>query len=106
MSKARLIITAVVVEGRSPSEVARTYGVARSWVYVLVDRYRAEGDAAFEPRSRVSLRINGQMHHIGLGRTLDGTRVIMLIDHPNIRIIHATTGEIIHVDGGYHAIGA
>jgi transposase InsO family protein len=47
-----LIITAVVVEGRSPSEVARTYGVARSWVYKLVARYRAEGDAAFEPRSR------------------------------------------------------
>lgn len=52
MSKARLIITAVVVEGRSPSEVARTYGVARSWVYALVARYRAEGEAAFEPRSR------------------------------------------------------
>jgi transposase InsO family protein len=52
VSKARLIITAVVVEGRSPSEVARTYGVARSWVYALVARYRAEGEAAFEPRSR------------------------------------------------------
>ena len=52
MSKARLIITAVIVERRSPSEVARTYGVARSWVYELVNRYRAEGDAAFEPRSR------------------------------------------------------
>ena len=52
MSKARLIITAVMVEGRSPSEVARTYGVARSWVYTLLDRYRTEGDAAFEPRSR------------------------------------------------------
>ena len=52
MSKARLIITAVVVENRSPSEVAKTYGVARSWVYKLVARYRAEGDSAFEPRSR------------------------------------------------------
>ena len=52
MSKARLIITAVVVEGRSPSEVARAYGVARSWVHALVARYRAEGDTAFEPRSR------------------------------------------------------
>ena len=52
MSKARLIITAVVVERRSPSEVAKTYGVARSWVYTLVARYRAEGDSAFEPRSR------------------------------------------------------
>lgn len=52
MSKARLVITAVVLEGRSPSEVARTYRVARSWVYTLVARYRAEGDAAFESRSR------------------------------------------------------
>lgn len=52
MSKARLVITAVVVEGRSPTEVAHTYGVARSWVYALVARYRAEGDTAFEPRSR------------------------------------------------------
>ena len=52
MSKARLVITAVTVEKRSVSEVARTYGVARSWVYALLARYRAEGEAAFEPRSR------------------------------------------------------
>jgi transposase InsO family protein len=52
MSKARLVITAVIVEKRPVSEVARTYGVARSWIYTLLARYRAEGDAAFEPRSR------------------------------------------------------
>ena len=52
MSKARLIITAVTIEGRSPSDVAREYGVARSWVYTLLARYHDEGDAAFEPRSR------------------------------------------------------
>jgi transposase InsO family protein len=52
VSLARLVITAVVVEDRRPSEVAATYKVARSWVYELVARYRAEGDAAFEPRSR------------------------------------------------------
>jgi transposase len=52
MSKARLVITAVTVEKRSVSEVARTYGVARSWVYALLARCRAEGEAAFEPRSR------------------------------------------------------
>jgi transposase len=52
VSKARLVITAVVVEGRSPGDVARAYGVSRSWVYELVARYRSEGDAAFEPRSR------------------------------------------------------
>jgi len=52
MSKARLVITAVIVEGRPVAEVAASYDVARSWVYELVARYRAEGDTAFEPRSR------------------------------------------------------
>jgi hypothetical protein len=52
MSKARLVITAVTVEKRPVSEVARAYGVARSWICTLLERYRAEGEAAFEPRSR------------------------------------------------------
>ena len=52
MSLARLVITAVVVEGRRVAEVASAYDVARSWVYELVARYRSEGDAALEPRSR------------------------------------------------------
>jgi transposase InsO family protein len=52
MSKARLVITAVTVEKRPVSEVARSYGVARSWVYALLARYREEGETAFEPRSR------------------------------------------------------
>ncbi|HEV7649568.1 MAG TPA: IS481 family transposase [Actinophytocola sp.] len=52
MSMARVVITAVVLEGRSKSEVARDYGVSRRWVQVLVARYLAEGEAAFEPRSR------------------------------------------------------
>jgi transposase len=52
MSKARLVITAVIVEKCPVSEAARRYGVARSWIYTLLARYRAEGEAAFEPRSR------------------------------------------------------
>ena len=52
MPKARLVITAVVTEGRSQGEVARAYGVSQGWVSRLAGRYRAEGEAAFEPRSR------------------------------------------------------
>jgi transposase InsO family protein len=52
MSKARLVITAVVTEGRSQGEVARAYGVSQGWVSKMVARYRDEGEAAFEPRSR------------------------------------------------------
>jgi transposase InsO family protein len=47
-----LVITAVIVEGRSQSEVSREYGVSQPWISRLVARYRAEGEAAFEPRSR------------------------------------------------------
>jgi transposase len=52
MSKARLAIPAVEVEGRTVAEVVADYGLSRSWVYELLARYRAEGEAAFEPRSR------------------------------------------------------
>lgn len=52
MSKARLVITAVVVEKRKVADVARDYAVHRSWIYRLLARYRDEGQAAFEPRSR------------------------------------------------------
>lgn len=52
MSRARLVITAVVLEHRQQAEVARGYGVWEGWVSKLVARYRAEGDSAFEPRSR------------------------------------------------------
>src|SRR5947209_7311610 len=52
MGMPQLVVTAVLVEGRSKSEVARQYGVSRRWVITLVQRYVAEGDAGLEPRSR------------------------------------------------------
>jgi transposase InsO family protein len=51
MSKRRLVITAVLA-GSTQSQVARTYGVSQGWISRLMARYRAEGEAAFEPRSR------------------------------------------------------
>jgi len=52
VSKAKLIITAVVVQGRSQAQVAAEFGVSKGWVSKLMARYRAEGDAAFTARSR------------------------------------------------------
>jgi transposase InsO family protein len=52
VARAQLIITAVVVEGRSKTEVARDYRVSRYWVQQLVSRYQREGPSAFQPRSR------------------------------------------------------
>jgi len=58
----------------------------------------------------VSLRIGGALHHIGLGRHLHGTPIIMLINDLDIRVVNATTGEIIHQltldpDRRYHGTG-
>jgi len=52
MSKARLVLTALFVDHQTPTEVAARYGVHRAWVYKLKARYEADGEAAFEPRSR------------------------------------------------------
>lgn len=35
MSKARLVITAIEIEGRTVAEVVAAYGVSRSWVFGL-----------------------------------------------------------------------
>ena len=52
MGMPELVVSAVLEQGRSKSEVARTYGVSRRWVIVLVQRFKAEGPAGLEPRSR------------------------------------------------------
>lgn len=52
MSLARLVITAVYLEKRSKSAVARDYGLSRRWVQKLCSRYATEGESALEPRSR------------------------------------------------------
>ena len=52
MSLQRLLITAVITENRPVAHVAAQYGVSQSWLFELLARYKAEGETAFEPRSR------------------------------------------------------
>ncbi len=52
MSLRRAVILSVTIEGLSQAETARLYGVSKAFVSKLLARWRAEGDAAFEPRSR------------------------------------------------------
>ena len=52
MGLGRYLVDAVVLEGRSPRELAKAHGISRSWIYELVARYRAGGYPAIEPRSR------------------------------------------------------
>lgn len=48
----RYIVDAVVLERRSPTELAREHGITRRWIHELVKRFREGGYAALEPRSR------------------------------------------------------
>jgi transposase len=50
MAMARYVVDAVVLEGRSASEVAAAHGISRSWIYELIRRYRTGGYEALGPR--------------------------------------------------------
>lgn len=43
MDLARYLVDAVVIEHRSLRTVARAHGISKSWVAVLVARYRTGG---------------------------------------------------------------
>ena len=47
-------IVRAVSEGESVAHAAERYGVSRQWVYELVRRWRAKGDAGLLPRSRAA----------------------------------------------------
>ena len=52
MELGRYLVEAHLREGRSVAELAEAHGIHRSWIYKLVARYRAEGEAGLAPRSR------------------------------------------------------
>ena len=43
----------------------------------------------------ITLRVNGRLHHIGIGRIHYRTRVLILIQDLHITIINAATGELL-----------
>ena len=113
MSKARLVITAVLIEGRSQSQVARDYGVSQSWISRLITRYLREGEAAFEPRSRRPHHSPNRLPQatidliITLRRTLAGTGLDAgphtiawhLQHHHNVRVSPASISRHLHAAG-------
>ena len=113
MSRAGLVITAVVVEGRGAREVARDHGVSPGWVSRLVARYGVEGEAAFEPRSRrphrspratppevVELVIELRLRLLGAGDDA-GPETIRwhLAQHHGMSLSAATIGRYLHRAG-------
>ena len=52
MDKARFLVETHLRTGRPLAELAAAHGVHRSWLYKLAARYRREGEAGLEPRSK------------------------------------------------------
>jgi transposase InsO family protein len=111
--EARLVITAVLVEGRSQSQVARDYGVSQGWISRLVKRYILDGDAAFEPRSRrphssprrppqTTIDLIIMLRHSLAGKGLDaGPHTIAwhLHHHHHLRVSPASISRHLHAAG-------
>jgi transposase InsO family protein len=51
MGLERYVVDAVLIEKRSPTEIARAHGISRSWLYQLIARFRAGGYEALAPKS-------------------------------------------------------
>jgi transposase InsO family protein len=109
VSKARLVITAVEIEGITQAEAARRYGVSKGWVSKLMTRYRAEGEAAYRARSRrpksspnatpapvidLVLRLRKQLSDAGLDAGAD-TIGWHLEHHHDTRLSRATIHRIL-----------
>ena len=56
------------------------------------DRVRAD---MVDRDGKLTLRVNGRLHHIGIGRTHARTPVLMLIQDLEVRVIDAATGELL-----------
>lgn len=113
MSRARLIVTAVTVQGLTQAQAARQYGLSESRVSRLMTRWRAEGDAALEPRSRrpktsptstslatvgliVNLRANLRRQGLDHG---SATIVWHLAHHHGVSISRSTVARILTREG-------
>ena len=111
-STRRLVITAVLA-GSSQSEVARTYGVSQGWISRLMKLYKAEGEAAFAPRSRAPknspgatppqtvelvVRLRKELTNVGLDAGAD-TLGWHLRHHHQVTLSRATIHRILTRNG-------
>ena len=56
------------------------------------DRVRAD---TVSKAGNVTLRVGSRMHHIGVGRTYARTCVLLLVQDLDVRVVNATTGELL-----------
>jgi len=56
--------------------------------------YRVLNDKV-DANGKLTLRLKGRLHHIGIGAEHARTQVLKLVDGPHVRVINAATGELL-----------
>ena len=79
---------------RTPAAVYTTRPKATPGTTPPTPTYRVRHDS-IDKTGIVTLRHHGRLHHIGIGRTHARTHVVLLVDDLDIRVINATTGELL-----------
>ena len=88
LAQRRIEVVESIPRGRGAAQYAPT-GTSNSQPQGRIRR------DIIDAHGKITLRHKGRLHHIGVGRTHARTPILMLINGLDIRIIHATTGEII-----------
>ena len=80
---------------RTPAEAfaARPKATPRSPGFVVPAHFRVRSDKV-DITGTITLRHNSRLHHIGLGRRLIGTRVLVLVADLDVRVL-SEDGELI-----------
>ena len=82
------------LERRTPQQAYTTLPKATPDPNLLNTESRVRYDKV-DPSGTITFRYAGKLHHIGVGRPYKNTRVILLIDGLEIRIVDPKTGELL-----------
>ena len=79
---------------RTPLEAFNDRPKAFPSGYQIPPHYRVRHDK-IDAGGVITIRYNSRLHHIGLSKHLRGTKVTVLIDDRDIRVLNRDTGELI-----------
>jgi hypothetical protein len=79
----------------TPAAVYRTLPKASPVVVTDAGPHRRVRRDIVDTGGRVSLRVAGRLLHVGVGRTYARTPVVLLVQDLDVRVVHATTGELL-----------
>lgn len=79
----------------TPAAVYRSLPKAAPLTVLNPDPHRRVRHDILDAQGKVTLRVDGRLLHVGIGRTHARTPVVLLVQDLDLRVIHAATGELL-----------